>query len=101
MDNQVLTQDQINEKLDGLEGWTHDLESGKLVSGFEFENFSEAIEFMNAIAEIAEAEAHHPDILVHDYKFVTIFISSHDSEGITQKDFELVNKIEKEMQASL
>jgi len=39
---------------------------------FEFKNFGETIKFVNKVAEIAESEGHHPDILIHNYKHAQI-----------------------------
>lgn len=92
-----LTQEQVDEKLKDFSEWKWDDSSGKLVSGFEFENFMQAVDFVNGIAEIAEDIGHHPDLLLSDYNHVTIFTSTHDAEGITEKDFELITAIEEEI----
>lgn len=67
----------------------------RLTKTFEFNNFSEALQFVNKIGEIAENKKHHPDILLRDYKFVDISLTTHD-EGykITEKDVELAQLID-------
>jgi 4a-hydroxytetrahydrobiopterin dehydratase len=92
-----LTNEELQQRLEKFEAWTLDEEANKLVAGFEFEDFNQAVEFANSIAELANEIGHHPDILIHDFKYVTIFTSTHDEEGITEKDFELVENIEKEL----
>jgi 4a-hydroxytetrahydrobiopterin dehydratase len=47
--------------------------------------------FVNKVAQAAQADEHHPDILVRWNK-VTLTLSTHDAGGITQKDFDLAAK---------
>ena len=66
-----------------------------LTAKFAFENFQEALKFINNIWNIAESSNHHPDILLHDYKYVTITTTTHDAGNkITQKDYTIAEKIE-------
>jgi 4a-hydroxytetrahydrobiopterin dehydratase len=92
-----LTEKEISERLKKLKGWELEKESGKLTAGFVFENFQQCLDFALAIGDIAERVAHHPDILVHDYKYVSVFVSTHKPEGITEKDFELIDVMEEEL----
>lgn len=61
---------------------------------FEREDFAAAIAFVNAVAAIAEAANHHPDILVHGYKNVRITLSTHAAGGLTERDFALAEQID-------
>jgi 4a-hydroxytetrahydrobiopterin dehydratase len=71
------------------EGWT---EVGKaLERTFEFENFVDALAFVNRVGELAEAENHHPDIAIH-YNRVTLRWWTHTEGGITDRDRELAEK---------
>lgn len=70
-------------------------ENDRLKKAFEFNNFSEALQFVNKIGEIAENKKHHPDILLRDYKFVDISLTTHDNRNkITEKDVELAQLID-------
>ncbi len=60
---------------------------------FEFEEFMDAIDFVNAVAEIAEEEGHHPDIDIRFNK-VTLRLSTHSAGGITKLDIDLATKID-------
>jgi 4a-hydroxytetrahydrobiopterin dehydratase len=60
---------------------------------FLLKNFTEAIAFINAIAEIANTEGHHPDILLHDFKNVKITLSTHAIGGLSINDFVMAVKI--------
>lgn len=65
----------------------------KLSKTFEFENFKKSIKFINAVAEIAEATNHHPEIN-NIYNKVTVNLSTHDVGKITDKDKRMAQKID-------
>lgn len=69
-------------------------EETKIRRDFEFENFKNAIEFINKVGEFAEAEQHHPNIYLHDYKKVQIELWTHKIGGLHQNDFILASKID-------
>jgi len=60
---------------------------------FEFDDFSQAIDFVNSVAEIAEEEDHHPDIDIRWNK-VHLSLSTHSEGGLTELDFQLAKKID-------
>mgnify|MGYP003683672413 FL=1 len=61
---------------------------------FIFKNFDLAIEFFNLVAEAADAQNHHPDIL-NSYCTIKISLTTHDEKKITEKDLILASKIDK------
>jgi 4a-hydroxytetrahydrobiopterin dehydratase len=61
---------------------------GGLERTFELPSFSEAIAFVNRVAELAEQENHHPDIAVA-YRKVTLRWTTHSADGITDRDYAL------------
>jgi 4a-hydroxytetrahydrobiopterin dehydratase len=61
---------------------------GALQREFELPSFAEAIAFVNRVADLAEAENHHPDISV-SYKRVTLRWTTHSEGGITERDRDL------------
>ena len=61
---------------------------GALQREFELASFGEAIAFVNRVAELAEAENHHPDIAI-SYKRVTLRWTTHSEGGITDRDRDL------------
>jgi pterin-4a-carbinolamine dehydratase len=71
------------------EGWEE--VDGALQREFELESFMAAIGFVNRVAELAEAENHHPDIAV-DYKRVTLRWRTHSAEAITDRDREMARR---------
>jgi 4a-hydroxytetrahydrobiopterin dehydratase len=60
---------------------------------FEFKDFPTAMKFVNGVAEIAEAEWHHPDIDIRWNK-VTLALTTHDAGGLTERDFTLAKKFD-------
>ena len=87
-----LNQDQINVNLSKLSGWSFENES--IFKQFEFNDFIEALSFVNAVGMEAEKMDHHPDILMFAWNKVRITISTHSAGGVTEKDFSLAQKIE-------
>ena len=86
----VLSPSEIDLALQKLPGWTR---QGKAIERvFQFENFLEAMEFVNKIAVAAETANHHPDIVIN-YNKVTLALVSHDSGGITQRDIRMAGRI--------
>ena len=62
---------------------------------FKFADFTQAIQFINQVAELANQVDHHPSIL-NNYNVVEIWLCTHDDNNqITAKDHELANMINK------
>lgn len=55
---------------------------------FEFDSFPAAVSFVDRLAEVAEAENHHPDIDIR-YRRVRVRWTTHSAGGITDRDREL------------
>ena len=70
--------------------WEQD--SGKLVKNFRFQNFKEALKFINNVGEIAESMNHHPKIII-DYDTIVFELTTHSEGGITSLDIQLANFI--------
>lgn len=87
-----LSDDQITKELQHLTGWEHD--DDKLSKEFSFDNFRDAMAFINRIAFEAEEQVHHPEIF-NVYNTVNISLSTHDAGGkVTSKDVKLAKTIE-------
>lgn len=59
----------------------------------EFEEFNDAIDFVNDLAEIAEEAQHHPDITIRHTK-VFLKLTTHDAGGVTELDIELAQRVD-------
>ena len=64
---------------------------GALQRTFELESFPAALDFVNRVGALAEAENHHPDIAI-SYREVTLRWWTHTAGGITDRDRELAAK---------
>jgi len=60
-----------------------------------FKDFKTAVAFVRDVADIAEDEGHHPDILIHRYKHVRLRLQTHAAGGLTENDFILAAKLER------
>ncbi len=68
------------------------IDNKKISHEFKFKTFKEAIGFVNKIADIAEAEGHHPDIYIF-YNVVRIELWTHAINGLFKNDFIMASKI--------
>jgi 4a-hydroxytetrahydrobiopterin dehydratase len=86
----VLSDTEIQQALQNLTGWAKS--SNAIERTFQFGNFVQAMDFVNQIAEAAEAINHHPDIHIN-YNKVKLVLVSHDSGGVTQRDIRMARRI--------
>jgi 4a-hydroxytetrahydrobiopterin dehydratase len=86
-----LQRQQVAEELQRLPQWT--LRGDQIERLFIFEDFVDAMIFVNHVAEIAEEEGHHPDIRIV-YNRVTLVLTTHDAGGLTLKDFQAAHRID-------
>lgn len=83
---------EIQNKMTKLRNWA--LEGSSIVKDRVFRDFKEAIEFVNKVAEIAEKHNHHPSIVI-SYNIVRLTLTTHEAKGLTVKDFEVAEEIDK------
>ena len=86
----AMSDDEVRNRLSEVPGW--DLVGGKLHREVKLENFVEAFGVMAQVAIQAEKMNHHPE-WSNVYSTITIDLSSHDAGGITDRDFELAQKV--------
>lgn len=86
-----LNEKQATDLLKEVSDWKK--EGQKIHKSFEFKNFLETMKFVNQMADVAEAEAHHPDFCVH-YNKVNVTIWTHAIGGLSENDFILAAKID-------
>lgn len=84
-----LTDGQIEKAISEIPEWSH--VGDTIQRTYAFANFVESMTFVGKVAREAEASQHHPDIMIR-YNKVTLTLSTHDSGGITIKDFTLAKK---------
>ena len=88
---ELLSDEEINSRLDGLE-WTR--EGDEIVREWKFNDFAEAMAFVNRVAEAAEEANHHPDILVHGWNKVRLSLTNHSAGGLTEPDFAMAKQFD-------
>ena len=71
-------------------GWSLNAK-GHIEHQYEFTNFAEALDFVNQVGAIAEAEGHHPDLYLA-WGACTVEIWTHKIQGLTESDFYLAAK---------
>jgi 4a-hydroxytetrahydrobiopterin dehydratase len=84
--------EQVAGALAGLTDWRRDGDA--IVRTAKLPSFPAAIEVVRAVAEIAEARNHHPDIDIR-WRTVTFRCSTHSQGGITGLDIELAGEIDR------
>jgi 4a-hydroxytetrahydrobiopterin dehydratase len=86
-----LSREEIEARLKDLDGWR--LEGNYIVREYETENWKRGVFLLNAVAGIAEARWHHPDVEL-SFKKLKIKLTTHEAGGITEKDFLLASEVE-------
>ena len=87
----LLEDDDLTSALKKCPEW--ELEKKFITRTVEFEEFMDAIDFVNDLAEIAEEAQHHPDITIR-YTKVSLKLTTEDAGGITELDVELAQRID-------
>lgn len=89
-----LSEEQIIYNLSKIPGWVL-LQGERLIERtLIFEDFKNAISFINQVSEFAEMAKHHPEMII-DYNKVTLRLTTHDVNGLTGRDFALAQRINK------
>ena len=87
----VLEPDAVDAALAGGLEW--DRAGDELVKVRKGKDFADALGYVNAVGQLAEAADHHPDIDIR-WNTVTLHLSTHSAGGITEKDLELARRID-------
>jgi 4a-hydroxytetrahydrobiopterin dehydratase len=82
----ILSDREIQDLASQLPGWK--VEGKALTRTWIFENFIEAVGFVNRLVDPSESAGHHPDLSI-SYNRVSVCLTTHDAGGLTEKDFDL------------
>jgi 4a-hydroxytetrahydrobiopterin dehydratase len=82
---------EIQDALSGLDGW--EFKNNAIHKIFTFESYLNSIAFINRLAEIAEENNHHPDMVVGWCK-IDVAFTSHDQGGVTTACIDMAKKAE-------
>ncbi len=91
----ALNPAEIVKRLAGVPGWqiTGDGPDVAIEKTYTFGNYYETISFVNAVAFIANAQDHHPDLSVH-YNRCIVRFNTHDVKGLSETDFECASQVD-------
>ena len=89
-----LSQHQIDELLDQLDGWT--LQYGTIEKTYTLTNHPHAISFVNVVAWISNWEDHHPQLTV-GYNTVKVEYTTHAINGLSENDFICAAKVDAQL----
>merc|ERR1712176_385743 len=95
-DVKALTESEADLLRKQVAGWQIEKvenDSLRLKCDYKFKNFVKSLEFFQRIAEVAEAEGHHPDLHLVGWNKVTVEVWTHSVGGLTENDFILAAKI--------
>ncbi|HEY3728998.1 MAG TPA: 4a-hydroxytetrahydrobiopterin dehydratase [Solirubrobacteraceae bacterium] len=83
---ELLNDDEIGSRLRRL-SWER--EGDEIVREWRFEDFGEAIAFVNRVAATAEEANYHPDIFIHGWNKVKLSLTNHSAGGLTETDLSM------------
>jgi 4a-hydroxytetrahydrobiopterin dehydratase len=88
-----LAPDRVQQHLAAVPGWNLSLDGKRIARAWRVKDFATALDFFQQIAQIAEAEDHHPDLHLTGYRNVTVELSTHAIGGLSENDFILAARI--------
>ena len=91
----TLTPVEVAALLPAVEGWRVVEDGRRIRREWTVKHFRAGMEFFDKVAELAEAEGHHPDLHLVGYRNVAIEIWTHAIGGLSENDFVLAAKIDR------
>ncbi|MBO9599876.1 MAG: 4a-hydroxytetrahydrobiopterin dehydratase [Cohnella sp.] len=85
--HELLNEQELQDYLGELQGWKLEEGGRTIAKKYLFPSFPEAVAFVNKVADIAEAQVHHPFISI-DYRKVTLRLTTWHSGGLTLLDIQ-------------
>ena len=94
-EGEKLAPAQTEELLATLSDWRLTGDRLRIRKDWQVKNFLAGIEFFTKVAELAEAEGHHPDLHLEGYRHVWIELWTHAIGGLSENDFILAARIDR------
>lgn len=88
-----LSEQEIKEKLQSINGW--EFKNNSIVKSFKTNSFPATMGFVTAVGGVSQRLNHHPDYILMKYREVEISFSTHSASGVTGKDIEIAEEINK------
>lgn len=89
-----LKNKEIEKRLKELQSWSLSSDRTKISRTIEFNSFSEAISFVNNMAEFSEKTNHHPESIIIRFDEVEVNLTTSEIKGLSEKDFSLAKEID-------
>lgn len=86
--------DQAREYLQATPEWSLNADSTMISRKVKCRNFVQAVDAVNQVAEVAEAEQHHPDLHITGYQNLRIDLTTHAIGGLSENDFIVAAKVD-------
>jgi 4a-hydroxytetrahydrobiopterin dehydratase len=87
----ALSNKEVRDQMLEIPQWS--LADSSLQREFRFKDFRKAIEFVDAVAGVANEQDHHPDIFI-SYNKVRLTLTTHKINGLSLNDFIMAAKID-------
>jgi 4a-hydroxytetrahydrobiopterin dehydratase len=91
---QKLDNNQRTAAIEKLDGWQDVAGRDAIVKTFIFTDFNEAFGFMTRVALVAEKQDHHPEWF-NVYNRVEVTLSTHDADGVSERDIKMAQFMDK------
>ena len=88
-----LSDEELDQALRTVPKWKYDAAEKRLIRATKRQSFSDGIDLVRDVAELAEDLQHHPDIDIR-WTTITFSLTTHSAGGLTLKDFELAKEID-------
>ena len=89
-----LTPGELEAHLPLIPAWKLNEDRNQISRSWKTRNFAAALDFVNRVGQLAEAEGHHPDIAIRSYNLVQLDLSTHFVKGLTTNDIIMAVKID-------
>ena len=90
----ALPASQVQKYLAVVPAWRLAADGKRIRRKWVVKDFLTALDFFNRVGRIAQAEDHHPDLHLRGFRNVTIELSTHDLDGLSENDFIMAAKID-------
>jgi 4a-hydroxytetrahydrobiopterin dehydratase len=90
----ALRAEQVRDYLQAVPAWQLSPDGRRIRREWRVKDFATALDFFRRVGEVAEAEDHHPDLHLTNYRQVAIELSTHALGGLSENDFILAARID-------
>jgi len=90
---EAMSIDDANAMLENVDSWSLVKDNTAIQRKFSFKGFKKTMAFVNAIADMANVEQHHPDMEV-GYNYCNVTYTTHAISGLSENDFICASKVD-------